>query len=72
VGELVDVPYGWVKAFHIIAVIAWMAGMLYLPRLFDAALNRNTHRYAHAAGSDLPRHAQTQVADIERERFTIH
>ena len=26
--------YGWVKAFHIIAVIAWMAGMLYLPRLF--------------------------------------
>ena len=22
------------KAFHIIAVIAWMAGMLYLPRLF--------------------------------------
>lgn len=24
----------WVKAFHIIAVIAWMAGMLYLPRLF--------------------------------------
>jgi uncharacterized membrane protein len=23
-----------VKAFHIIAVIAWMAGMLYLPRLF--------------------------------------
>ena len=26
--------YLWVKAFHIIAVIAWMAGMLYLPRLF--------------------------------------
>ena len=24
----------WVKAAHIIAVIAWMAGMLYLPRLF--------------------------------------
>jgi len=28
------VLYPWVKAFHIIAVIAWMAGMLYLPRLF--------------------------------------
>jgi putative membrane protein len=27
-------PYAWVKAFHIIGVIAWMAGMLYLPRLF--------------------------------------
>jgi protoporphyrinogen IX oxidase len=26
--------YEWVKAFHIIAVISWMAGMLYLPRLF--------------------------------------
>jgi putative membrane protein len=24
----------WLLAFHIIAVIAWMAGMLYLPRLF--------------------------------------
>jgi putative membrane protein len=24
----------WLKAFHIIAAIAWMAGMLYLPRLF--------------------------------------
>jgi putative membrane protein len=26
--------YLWVKAFHIIAMVAWMAGMLYLPRLF--------------------------------------
>jgi putative membrane protein len=26
--------YAWLKAIHIIAVIAWMAGMLYLPRLF--------------------------------------
>jgi len=26
--------YPWVKALHIIAVIAWMAGLLYLPRLF--------------------------------------
>lgn len=26
--------YLWIKAFHIISVIAWMAGMLYLPRLF--------------------------------------
>jgi putative membrane protein len=29
-----DEAYLWVKALHIIAVIAWMAGMLYLPRLF--------------------------------------
>ena len=26
--------YLWAKALHVIAVIAWMAGMLYLPRLF--------------------------------------
>jgi protoporphyrinogen IX oxidase len=26
--------YSIIKAFHIIAVIAWMAGMLYLPRLY--------------------------------------
>jgi putative membrane protein len=30
-----DAPwYLWLKAFHVIAVISWMAGMLYLPRLF--------------------------------------
>ena len=26
--------YPWTKAFHLIAVIAWMAGIFYLPRLF--------------------------------------
>lgn len=26
--------YPWVKAFHIVSVVAWMAGLLYLPRLF--------------------------------------
>ena len=26
--------YLWLKALHVIAVIAWMAGILYLPRLF--------------------------------------
>ena len=26
--------YDWLKALHVISVIAWMAGMLYLPRLF--------------------------------------
>ena len=24
----------WIKALHVISIIAWMAGMLYLPRLF--------------------------------------
>jgi putative membrane protein len=26
--------YPWIKALHVIAVISWMAGLLYLPRLF--------------------------------------
>lgn len=26
--------YLWVKALHVISIIAWMAGLLYLPRLF--------------------------------------
>jgi putative membrane protein len=26
--------YPWIKAVHVIAVISWMAGLLYLPRLF--------------------------------------
>ena len=26
--------YNWIKAFHIISVICWMAGLLYLPRIF--------------------------------------
>lgn len=26
--------YSWVKSLHVISIIAWMAGMLYLPRLF--------------------------------------
>ena len=26
--------YPWVKALHVMAVIAWMAGLFYLPRLF--------------------------------------
>jgi putative membrane protein len=29
-----DSLYLWIKAVHVIAVISWMAGMLYLPRLF--------------------------------------
>ena len=29
-----DNIYLWIKSFHVIAVIAWMAGLLYLPRLF--------------------------------------
>ena len=32
--ETIAAYFDWIKALHIIAVIAWMAGLLYLPRLF--------------------------------------
>ncbi len=31
---MADDLYAWLRALHVIAVIAWMAGMLYLPRLY--------------------------------------
>ena len=33
-GDFLLAAHNWLKALHIIFVIAWMAGMLYLPRLF--------------------------------------
>lgn len=32
--EILADAYPWLKALHIVAVIAWMAGIFYLPRLF--------------------------------------
>ena len=32
--DFLSSAYLWLKAVHIIAVISWMAGLLYLPRLF--------------------------------------
>lgn len=32
--EFLSMNYEWLRALHIIAIISWMAAMLYLPRLF--------------------------------------
>lgn len=32
--EFLSNHYLWIKALHVISVISWMAGLLYLPRLF--------------------------------------
>ena len=42
---LSDDAYLWFKALHIMAVIAWMAGLFYLPRLF-------IYHYDKAPGSE--------------------
>lgn len=38
--------YNLIKAFHVIAVIAWMAGIMYLPRLY-------AYHTRHGAGSQI-------------------
>lgn len=47
--------YLWIKALHVVAVIAWMAGMMYLPRLFVY------HHQAQKGGE-----AETQLVAMER------
>ena len=49
----------WIKAFHIIFVIAWFAGLLYLPRLF----------VYHSASED--RMGRERFALMERRLFAI-
>ncbi len=49
--------YLWVKAFHLIAVITWFAGMFYLPRLFGY----------HAMGEDDT--GRARLAIMERKLY---
>ncbi len=43
--DFLAAAYPWLKALHIVAMVAWMAGLLYLPRLF-------VYHADAAAGSD--------------------
>jgi len=51
VSNTLAAAYPWLKALHIIAVIAWMAGLLYLPRLYvyHADLPNGSNRAAMLA-----------------------
>ncbi|MEM6465018.1 MAG: protoporphyrinogen oxidase HemJ [Pseudomonadota bacterium] len=40
--DILSSAYLWIKALHIMAVIAWMAGLFYLPRLFVYHAERAT------------------------------
>jgi protoporphyrinogen IX oxidase len=57
--EFVGAWYEWIKALHIIAVIAWMAGLLYLPRLF-------VYHCAAATGSELSETLKTMERRLLR------
>jgi len=52
--------YPWVKVLHVFSVVSWMAGMLYLPRLFVY------HAENGAAGSDLDRVFETMERRLLR------
>lgn len=44
--DFLNTYYDYIKALHVISIIAWMAGMLYLPRLF-------VYHCGASAGSEL-------------------
>lgn len=52
--------YAWIKALHLISVIAWMAGLFYLPRLFVYHAERAT------AGGELDGTFQIMEAKLLR------
>ena len=39
--EILTSLYPWIKTLHIIAVISWMAGLFYLPRIFVYHVERS-------------------------------
>lgn len=49
VAEVLAALYPWTKALHVISVIAWMAALLYLPRLF---VYHAEHELADRAAGD--------------------
>ena len=39
--EILSTLYPWTKSLHVISVVAWMAGLFYLPRLFVYHVERS-------------------------------
>jgi len=56
--DLLNSLYPWIKAFHIMSVISWMAGMFYLPRLFVYHAERGP------VGSELDQTFQVMEAKL--------
>ncbi|MBU0859822.1 MAG: protoporphyrinogen oxidase HemJ [Alphaproteobacteria bacterium] len=54
--------YNWIKTFHIIAVMSWMAGMLYLPRLF----------VYHAAATEQPVKDTLAIMELRLLRYIMN
>lgn len=59
--DLLSYLYPWTKSLHVISVIAWMAGIFYLPRLFV----RHTESVVVGSETDL------LFQDMEKKLFKI-
>ena len=64
IGDILILIYPWMKAVHIMAVISWMAGLFYLPRLFVY------HAERVDPGSDTD--ALFQTMEIKLLRFIMN
>ena len=62
VPDLIADWYLWIKAFHVMAVISWMAGLFYLPRLFV---------YHAQAGNEGPRAEMLKVMEFKLYRYIM-
>lgn len=56
-GNLIDMPFLYLKAFHLIAVVCWFAALFYLPRLF----------VYHAMSEDTPSRERFKI--MERKLY---
>jgi putative membrane protein len=54
-----DVAYSWIKVLHIVSVISWMVGLLYLPRLFV---------YHAEAGAFSPQAETFKIMELRLQR----
>ena len=58
--DILAEAYLWIKALHVMSIVAWMAGIFYLPRLFVY------HAEVAAAGSELDDTLQTMERRLLR------
>jgi putative membrane protein len=54
-----DTAYLWIKVLHLLSLISWMVGLLYLPRLFV---------YHAAAGAFSPEAKTFQIMELRLQR----
>jgi protoporphyrinogen IX oxidase len=57
-----DVAYSWIKILHIVSLISWMVGLLYLPRLFV---------YHAEAGAASPQAETFKIMELRLQRVIM-